>query len=195
MAITTVEPLLGDPDTMTHLPDPLSLYRPPSSDEEEKNDQSVYCSEEPQTKPAIVESYCKDDLPSECSTFSSRNRVNSDISAKKKRTPFKQKKIAVPNVQPLIGDPETMTHLPDPLSLYRPPSFDEEEENSQPANSFDDQRKISVTVESYCEDDLSSEYSSFSGYDLSKCKRLAHTRRGNPRIKYNGIGSVLSDEI
>ena len=80
--------------------------------------------------------YCKDDLPSECSTISSRNRVNSDIYTKKKRT--------------------------DPLSLYRPPSFD--------ANSFDDQRKTSVTVESYRKDDLSSEYSSFSGYDLSECE-------------------------
>ena len=93
MAITRVEPLLGDPDTMTHLPDPLSLYRPPSLDEGEKNDQSVYCSEEPQTKIAIVESCCKDDLPSECLTFSTRNRVNSDISAKEKRVLFKQKKI------------------------------------------------------------------------------------------------------
>ena len=102
--------------------------------------------------------------------FSTRNRVNSDISAKEKRAPFKQKKIAVPKIKPPIGDPDTMKHLPDLLSLYRPPSFDEEEENSQPANSFDDQRKMSVTAESYCEDDLSSEYSSFSGYDLSKCE-------------------------
>ena len=92
----------------------------------------------------LLMAYCKDDLPSECSTFSSRNRVNSDISTKKKKT--------------------------DPLSLYEPPSFDEEEGNSQPANSFDDQRKMSVTVESYRKDDLSSEYSSFSGYDLSKCE-------------------------
>ena len=76
---------------------------------------------------------------------------------------FKEK-IAVLKVKPLIGDPDTMTHLPDPLSLYMPPSFDEEEENSQPASSFDDQRNMSVTAESYCEDDLSSECSSFSGY-------------------------------
>ena len=69
-----------------------------------------------------------------------------------------------------------MTHLPDPLSLYSSPSFAEEEENSQPVNSFDDRRKISVTVESYCEDDLSSEYSSFSVYDLSKIKCLAHSK-------------------
>ena len=94
MAITRVEPLLRDLDTMTHLLDPLSLYMPLSLDEGVKNDQSLYCSEEPQTKLAIVKSYCKDALPSEYSNFLSRNRFNSDISAKKKRTPFKQKKIA-----------------------------------------------------------------------------------------------------
>ena len=43
---------------------------------------------------------------------------------------FKEK-IAFPKVKPLIGESDTMTHLQDPLSLYRPPSFDEEEENSQ----------------------------------------------------------------